>query len=410
MTDFNQPLGRGALAASYLAESGLPSMVPNIRSSDLELCLSNPFVYYLTRRLGLARGFSSSEALSRGSWFHKIWELDDTSQPAPHIIGLDHAITKRRAELAKTCETLGIIGDSRTTILDAERREAETVRAWYEASATCPINAAYGSWRDYFTRPNWSLLAKELTISAPNPRVGGVPHCRLVAQLDALYYNRLNNTLWINDFKTTSHDPLVRMLTCTREFQTQHYLYILNWRLQNDPTFRATYNLPDNVTVGGMIHTVISKPSIEFGQADRNFTVYDFTPSRGKNKGITRQEKEYYGDPVYSNYLVRVRSWYSSTGDYSHLAPAREANPLCNISISPLSSVLDEDGLAEYDDRVSFITSHAKRDAYPSNFLLSTRELTAHGTVSPFAPFAFTPIRSWPDLLAPNQLVISPRD
>lgn len=412
MSDFDQPLGRGALAASFLAESGLPSTVPSIRSSDYELCLTNPFIYYLTRRLGLARAFSASEALSRGTWFHKIWELDDTTRPTATIIGLDHAIATRRHELAKACEACGVIGDTRSSILEDERREAETVRAWYEASATSVIDPVFGGWRDYFARSMWALLGKEVTLSARNTTAGAVDCCPLVIQIDGLYYHTGNNQLWINDFKTTSLDPSTRLLTCPREFQTQHYLYVLT---QNLPLLRSRYNLPDNVTVGGMIHTVISKPSIEFGQSDRNFTVEPFTPSRGKNKGVTRMEKTYHGDPVYSNYLTRVRAWYSSTGDYAHLAPEREAQRLCNISISPATTpggtgVLDGDNLTEYHDRVSFVTSHAKRLAHPSDFLLNTRDLISGKGPSPFAPFAFTPIRSWPDLLTPNQLIIKPRD
>ena len=412
MSDFDQPLGRGALAAAFLAQSGLPSTVPSIRSSDLNLLLTNPFIYYLTRRLGIARAFSASEALSRGTWFHKIWELDDTNQPTPTIIGLDAAIATRRRELASACEACGVIGDTRSSILEDERREAETVRAWYEASSISTIDRAFGGWRAYFSQPMWALLGKEITLSCTNPTIGAVECCPLVIQIDGLYYNKRNNQLWINDFKTTSLDPSTRLLICTREFQTQHYLYVLSRCL---PQVRATYNLPDNVTIGGMLHTVISKPSIEFGQSDRNFTLEPFTPSRGKNKGITRMEKTYHGDPVYSNYLARVRSWYSSTGDYAHLAPEREARPLCNISTSPMNTpggtgVLDEDGLSEYHDRVSFVTSYAKRLPHPSDFLLNTNDLISGKGPSPFAPFAFSPIRSWPDLLIPNQLVIRPRD
>jgi hypothetical protein len=45
-----------------------------------------------------------------------------------------------------------------------------------------------------------------------------------------------------------------------------------------------------------LLHLAVQKPTIKFGQNDRPSREIEFTPTRGKNKGITRTEREYYED------------------------------------------------------------------------------------------------------------------
>ena len=61
------PTDRAKSARIYLEPEGLVARVPSIRSSDYGSALSDPFGYYLRRRLGLTPPLLYSEALARGS-------------------------------------------------------------------------------------------------------------------------------------------------------------------------------------------------------------------------------------------------------------------------------------------------------------------------------------------------------
>lgn len=394
-------IGRGAAARLYLEENGLPSTVPNIRSSDYELSLSNPFVYYLTRRLGLCSSFTPSTALARGSWFHAIFEHDDLTQPEPSISGYEALVGKRRQETGDICNELGIVGDTRSRILSDIQRDADTARCWYDCTYNLSIPSPFDSWRSYLRRDYWQLMGRELRVEIPHGRTN------LVAQYDALFYHKLHNTLWIVDFKTTSYDPKIRALPITREFQTQHYLSILRKAID---TKALPFQIPSDCNVGGMMHIMIQKCPLEFGMSDRNFTLDPFTPSRGPNKGVTRYEKNYHGDPVYANYLARVSRWYRAVDEYADLAAKRLDSQPVNISLTSFTDVLDSEGEAEYSDRLAMVTSFATRDANPSAFPLSTSSLVSYSEPSPWAAFAFTPVTSWPDLLPHNQLKVQHRN
>ena len=395
-------IGRGHAAKLFLDEAGIPARVPNIRSSDYELVLSNPFIYYLTRRLGLCSAFTPSTALARGSWFHAMFEHDDLSQPEPSITGIEALVGKRRQEIGDTCSELGIVGETRSKILTEIQRDADVARAWYDATHNLPLPSPFDSWRAYLRRDYWQLMGRELRVEIPQRKGPS-----LVAQFDALFYHKKHNTLWIVDFKTTSHDPKLRALTVTREFQTQHYLSILRKAID---TKAFDFTLPSNCEVGGMMHIIVQKCHLEFGMSDRNFSLEPFTPTRGPNKGVTRYEKNYHGDPVYSNYLGRVSRWYRCVDEYADLKPKRETSPAVNISLTTFTDVLDSEGQQEYDDRLELIESYALCQAYPSNFRLSTSSLISHSEPSPWAAFAFTPVQSWPDLLNHNQLRIQHRE
>ena len=71
------PTDRARSARHYLESEGLVPRIPSIRSSDYSSSLSDPFGYYLRRRLGLIPALSYSEALSRGSYFHTLFALYD---------------------------------------------------------------------------------------------------------------------------------------------------------------------------------------------------------------------------------------------------------------------------------------------------------------------------------------------
>lgn len=404
------PTGRGRDAAAFLSYHGLVPRTCPIRSSCYESGLSNPFIYYLTRRLGLARPFDSSTALTRGSWTHTCLELDPLSCPPAALEQPLHAVLKLRLDELKTqCESQGIVGDSLKAFLDRETKDALSALAWYQAASSVTITPQHRDFRTYLSRDHWVILGHELKATYLDP---SFPKTPLVGVYDLLLYHRTHNTLWVLDLKTCSESPVTRLATCPIEFQTQHYLHILR-ELVRSGVLQAQFNLPADVQPMGMIHLAIQKPTIEFGQLDRSFREVPFTPKTGKNKGITRMEKEFYGEPTLSNYFTRCRHWYNATDDYTHLAPARatpEVGPPVNLSFSPITSVLDADGTIQYTSRLKYIEDLARREATPENFLVSASDLRSFGSLSPWAPFALCPVKHWPEIMQREGFIVSFRD
>lgn len=401
-------LGRGDAAREYLSSHGFVPTVPSIRSSDYTLLLEDPFKYYLTRILCLVPALSWSKALSRGSWFHKCLEIDDLTSETPSLTlgsGFDGALADRELELRESCESVGIQGETLRDILAREVQDANTARAWYEASSSVEIDKTHGSWRDFLRRPYWCVLSREHLYSAAMPHIGG--H-KAVIQPDLLLYHRDHKKLWVVDAKTTDEDPVVRMTSCPVEFQTNHYLRVLS-HLQSIGHLPLLHpEVTSDATIGGMIHVVVRKPDLVFGLKDRNFTEKIFVPSRGPNKGVSRLEKTYHGEPLFCNFLSRVRDWYAAANDYTHLAREFAASPPCNISFTTVDFLDDESNL-DYHDALNFIHSHATRNPTPNNFLRNPNSIRAWGSVSKYAPFYLLPVSQWPSHIAEAGLVRRPR-
>lgn len=399
---------RGRDALPFLAHHGIVPTSPPIRSSDLKLCTSSPFTYYLTRRLGLTKTFSHSEALSRGSWLHKAFELDPLTgttsfRDGPAPVLYNHVLQERLGELRIQAKARGLDSETTSTILAREERDAQTALAWYGSAARVTIHPDIGSFRSYLSRPHWRLLAREHTETVPS-HLEGPP---LKAVFDTLLHNTVRNELWIVDLKSTSLPPTVRLSLCAYEFQAAHYLHILREALAAGHL--TAFNLPDDIRIGGIMHIAIQKPTITFGQNDRPYQLVDFTPSRGKNKGITRQEKEYYGEPSLDIYLTRCDHWFQGTHEFSHLAPTRDSEPPVNISFTPLS-ILDNPLYPSYDARLSLIHSYATCEPTPDNFPYDASEFSAKGRLTPWGHFAINPVHHWPEIMAREGFIVAHRD
>lgn len=108
--------------------------VPPSRASDYSLCLSNPFQYYLTRRLGLVPMLSWSEALSAGTWMHEraryfFQSFPNGDLPAELNTELQNQLDDRLTELRAACNTLSISPARENEILEDERRAYALGRA-----------------------------------------------------------------------------------------------------------------------------------------------------------------------------------------------------------------------------------------------------------------------------------------
>lgn len=394
-------------AASFLRHHGIIPVDPPIRSSDLRLVTTSPFTYYLTRRLGITKAFARSEALARGSWLHKCFELDSFTAPtfrdSSTVLRYWQVLDARLAELKVICKSRGLDTATTTEILTRETHDARTAFAWYAAAARVSIHPTIGTFRHYLAQSAWRVLARELTLTVPS-HLGGPP---LRAVPDLLLHNHARNELWLVDLKSTSMDPRDRLSLCSHEFQAAHYLHVTREALTHH--LLDAYSLPDDIRVGGIMHIAIQKPTIKFGQNDRPHREIQFTPSRGPNKGITRTEREYYGEPDHTIYLTRCDQWFAGTHEFSHLAPAREASPPINISYTP-ASILDNPAYPSYDARLSQITAFATCEPSPDNFPFDASEFASHGRLTPWAHFAINPVQHWPEIMAREGFVVNHRD
>lgn len=400
------PEGRGFDALEWMCAHGCQPRVPTIRSSDVETLFKCPFAYYLTARLGIAPALHWSEALSHGSWFHKRLELWDA---APTVVDAERmkAVSERQAEIEEIAKAVGIVGESLERMLQREADDAELAFAWFEAlkEFKLPGTDLKDGFMGYLTRPWWRKLATEALVVWEDPKW---PQTRLVGRLDNLLYHEKQNTLWILDAKTTKSSCLTRMSSCSLDFQTWHYIYIVK-KLLETGVIHEQFDLPKDVRLGGMLHLVCQKPTIRLSRDDRNFTI-DTTPYKsGPNKGLPKNKKVYEGEPLIENYIERCARWYQGTEEYLDKRPEREADPPVNISRTS-ASVLDGDNTEEYNRILDFVYEYATCDPIPKNFPRMGSYIRSFGGVSPYAPFYLTEPAHWPEIMQREGFIYSFRD
>lgn len=395
------PTDRSDSARLYLQSHGLSPINPPIRSSDYALLLSDPFRYYLTRRLGLVPPLQYSVALNRGTWFHTCAQAAQTAEPAAF---LSEAFAARTAELNAVFESLRILPAAASSILTRERADFETASAWFTAA----MAVALPSGKTLSQRLGAPLqsVASELTLTY-NLLLNGKTH-RLVCTVDQLLYDARTNLLFIVDYKTCSEPPSVRLAKCTREMQTWLYLYIVNALLEGGE-LQPLLKIPSSCILGGIHHVAIQKPTIRIGMNDRPFTTREFTPKTGPNKGVTRLEREYHGEPTLANYLARCTAWYAGQGEFSHLADRELPVNISTISSSLLKSPLTEKDLFT---RIEFIASHAGRTANPDLFLDNPAGIYDGRSTKPslYAPLYLNAVRDWPAIIAEQRFIVDHRD
>lgn len=400
------PTTRGTDARDFLEYNGLTAIIPTIRSGHYETCLSDPFFYYLTSRLGLKPALSWSESLSRGGWLHGrarlLWSEVDGLLPPEIMAGFNKAFEHRCSELVQIGKSIGMGADGLTEVLNREKKDFLCAIGWFQAARQVNI-AGKGTIASVLAGPSMRCLGTEIVLTHTDPLYPKTP---IVATLDALLYNSATNELWIPDWKTTSDPAKVRLASCPIEQQTWTYMIVVKKLL---PLLIQRYNLPADVKLGGMIHIAIEKPTIELSGFDRDFTIEDFTPSSGKNKGITRQEKKYHGEPTLDNYIRRCSRWYLAQGEYLDLAPEWAANPPVNFSYTHAEACLDEGTLQEYDERVALVYRYATCPPEPRLFPRSS-SITNYGKLSPYAPFYLSPVAQWPEIIRLTHLIIDHRD
>lgn len=402
------PRTRGKDALEFLRHWGLEARIPSIRSSDFESCLSNPFGYYVRRRLGLSSAITTSPALKTGTYFHYILEYDDfqgdTLSEARRTLIREH----HRKDLDQASARLREAGLGPDAIEKYRLKDEELLTlafATYDAASQIhvPIPGLTSlNFREYLRNPNWRILDRELLVAYTDPKW---PRTSLLAQYDLLLYHVKTKQVWAFDAKTTSDDTVTRLQRCPLEYQTQHYTYILDRML---PTLIKVYKLPEDAEVGGMIHMAVQKPTIKISGSDRNYTDETRVLKSGPNKGQPKTERKYYGEPVYSNYLSRCQDWMLGQGEYLHFAPERQTQPCVNFSWTN-ASYLDSEMAHEYEIRTDLIYHYATMIPEPGNFP-RTSKVDHYGFIDFIGDMALNPVSHWPDILEQNLIIIDHRD
>lgn len=370
-----------------LAKIGIQTVVPTIRSSDLN-GIHNPLVYFLSRRCQLVPQLSWNEALHKGSWVHYVFE-------SPSHNDFLCKLGVRLSELCDLASSMGIGEEGLDKLLGREKRDALTAWSWVEAWKSVQISPKHGTILDVKQRLGQSLGREILVVQNFLETVR-------VAQIDELFYDEKSGRLWLWDDKTTSVSPIERLASCSREVQCVHYLSTSREML---PDICEHFGLPKDTKLAGMVHAAYQKPDLKFGTGDRNFREIEFTPTRGKNKGVTRIEKEYYGDPVPENYVARTCRWLKGTDEYEHLARSRDGDPCVNVSTT-FTDMLDPLAKGWYDARLSMCYDMATCPADPVDFPPVLYDMAR----SPYKPFALTNIDQWPSIIAAEHFVRKSRD
>lgn len=432
------PLGRGADARRWLESQGFVPQQPFLRSSD-DHYIGDEFLYYLCRILGLYPAFSISTALSRGSWLHKAleyWTPKDGVNEKP----VRDALAVRLTELRAVGSELGVGGTSLAPYLEVEERDCLTAMAWFQAANKIAINREYGSLTTYFGQSHWKCLGHEIVIVRKDC---GLTH---VITLDSFWLHTGQNQLWIFDAKSCAERASDRAQTCPIEFQTRMYIHDTQWALDQKMLHKEYPELPPNVTLGGMIHWTMQKPTITFGQKDRRYW-YVSEGKRTGNKGAANKipgtegwqavglegllldranedaavealreytgkkpTKVYAGEPSVDLYVARCKNWYLGEGDYERDEAERQAHVPVDMSITPARYVFDAAEAAEYDKQLVAIGALSLTKPQPDQFIRRTSGLRSYGKLSRYAPFYLSPVTKWPEIALRERFIVAPRD
>lgn len=407
------PAPSGGSVVSFLEQEGLPARTPPLRASDWELGCSDPFAYYLRVRLGITHALSWSEALNRGSWFHRRLECFPSACTEEALPELEVVLEQRKTEIVKVSDGLGLSSEKIQRRLDRETQDFRCALVWFDAATSIAFRTRDGHFTgtvpEYLSPSRgWRLIASELLIVAPSPLGGGEPRC--VAQLDQLWYHEPTNSLWILDAKTCDEAPEDRLQTCPIEFATSHYQWVLRWALR-EGVIHLHFDLPKDVTIGGMMHWAVQKPSIEMCNEDRDHRWYEHTLKSGKRKGQIEMRKEYLSDePRFENYLARCQRWLRGEGEYLDKQAERSATPPVDVSFTPSNLVFDDDGEYAYRVRLNHLTRYATQTPHPRDFPMNPAHLRRFGRLDELTPFYLSPPQHWPEIMLRNGFTTKFRD
>jgi hypothetical protein len=428
----------------------LVPIVPHVRSSDIGY-LTNPFLYYLRRRLGIARAFdtTASNALATGTWFHRAFEVWHLPEPQ-RLSALWQSIAAREAELFSIGSLYGMTTDMLAAFVAVERRRA--LEAYYRL--TCALDSPHGPHaplRAYLNKNYEQAAPPELIVTVPPD--DECPVARTI-QIDSLLRSKDTGDLWIFDLKSTTLPLPARASRCPFEFQTQHYIHTLSQAIRDG----HVPGIGRDDCVAGMAHICLSNFDLKFGQSDRPYHwtaestrkgrvircgtvreipgplphspskhVFEFQNNLDGNLEVStllfdteteavaalrttvgvNPKKEYAGEPSTDLYLKRIRDRYNGTGQYAHEAEALRLEPPSLVSFT-YGQEIDKGYRTHYYPLLTQIADLASRDPDPCNFPKTSCGLEDEDC--PFVAFFGHHKSLWPEIMDKERLLVRHRD
>jgi hypothetical protein len=415
------------------ADMGCPPVTPpRLRSSDHDLCLTDPFRYFLVRRLGLVPALSPPDARDEGTWLHTHLSLID-KPPIARDVSLNQQRSAAHAEIERAADEFDVpdsIRNERKADVDSL---CASTQAWWEAALDAVPIGKYPTLRSYLQRPNWQPVLIEHTQSIP-----GLP-IPSVIQIDRMIYDETNNCVDIFDLKSCAETTRIRAATCSFEFQTRHYLF-------GERAILGSLGLPKGCYIRDMCHILWQKPTIRISNDDRPYHWY----SEGKKSGVTgtakpkgghwevtcsgwpnpevllqeqhaidrlheatgkKPEKSFLGDPDPARYLERCKRWYAGTGEFSAEGVQRgiDESPVLDVSRTSATLLLDLEVERDYRADVDTIVHYATCPPDPALFPRNYPKLREFRRLSPYYHFYVQPVDEWPRIIADEKFVVAHR-
>lgn len=449
----------------FFQSMGLFPRITTIRSNDFGLINRCRFLYLIQRRYGLVPAFSMSEALSRGSWIHKAAEkLGDSSERIKAHV--EAALKDRLKEISAIGAGFNLSAESTARFRDTETEDALSAMAWFMASTHVRIlnnTQLADGYLAYFMRKCWVHLGHELRLIHVDETY---PKSPLVIECDKLLYNKDTNKLWLVEFKTCPDSTVDRAQVIRLEYQPLHYIYVTQCLLDSGE-LQKTFDLPANVKLGGVIHVLLRKPSIRFGQLDRPFH-WANESKRSKLRGVaartpsgvwaasirdidasnsapavnkaefrdvtkaaagassaeerakawleeqvgTQVKKAYSGEPDLALYTKRCIDWYTAKGDYEEKKDEWASDPTVNLSTTQAEAFQTSRNLTRYHTQLKRVYEYATIRPYLGSFdATSDGMLSRFGnSLSSYAPFYTVPPAQWGDVINQRHFIQLFRD
>ena len=167
---------------------------------------------------------------------------------------------------------------------------------------------------------------------------------------------------------------------------------------------QAHFKLPPQTRLKAFMHIAVQKPTINMSQEDRDFTEHEHTLKSGPRKGQIEIRREYTGEPKWSNYLERVKSWMYGIREYENLSLIRKEDPPVNFSWT-WAQTFDDADRSEFAQFTTMIYKMATELPYPVLFPRNGSNMEGWNSVDVLAPLYATPVGQWPQVLRHQNLV-----
>lgn len=338
--------------------ANLDSYIVPIRQSTCHTCHACIRKCMFRNRLGLVpnrRKFKSAAHL--GTLVHRFQQVGLAAKD----------VAKVRQEVEKELEPCrqaiysndDLFGDAARTIKAAEDNFS---LAWVMAELFAEA---------YPTTPALQSVVKEQEVEASITihEGGETLPVWLAGRLDDLQQLSTDDSFWIRDFKSTSRDLDDILVGYQWGPQLRIYRILANaWLHQHGREFLQTRPRPmqpvgmvARIETRGFILNVLQRPGIILSGADRNFSVKQRVLKSGPRKGETVEDKTYYGEPLFNNYLNRVRDWYRA-----QVASGEMKQPFTSLMV-PFTEPVMTDHFAQFLLGVRWVCTVRLGNASPAD-------------------------------------------